>query len=102
MCLLMRRQYEKGNAYNDRWRQPYDPRHNHGLHENLSVDSHSTHYASDRDEEGTAKRMDHLIHVMSQSPYLQPVRLYYGTIYLHFLLTFSLLFALQNKKCTSY
>ena len=97
MCLLMRRRYEKGNAYSDSWRQPYDPRHNHGLDENRIVDSHST-YASDRDEE--ARRMDHLIHVMSQSPYLQPVRLDYGTIYLHFLLAYSLLFALLNKNCT--
>ena len=98
MCLLMRRQYEKGNPYNNSWRQPYEPRHNHGLDENRSAYSRSTYYASDRDEE--ARRMDHLIHVMSQSPYLQPVRLDYGTIYVHFLLAYSLLFAEQNKNCT--
>ena len=95
MCLLMRRRYEKGNAYSDSWRQPYDPRHIHGLDENRSADSQSTYYASDRDEE--ARRMGRLIHVMSQSPYLQPVRLDYGTIYLHFLLAYSLLFALLTK-----
>ncbi|WP_411017664.1 hypothetical protein, partial [Salmonella sp. s51090] len=44
---------------------------NHGLqnYENRSDDSHSSYHASDRDED--SRRMDHLMHVMSQSPYLQ-------------------------------
>ncbi len=65
-CVLMRRQYEKGlGQQNERLGRPYESRRNNGFEE---YDDRSQH-SSDRDDE--LGRMERLIQVMGQSPYLQ-------------------------------
>ncbi len=65
-CVLMRRQYEKGlGPQSERLGRPYESRRNNGFEEYNDRSQHS----SDRDDE--SRRMERLMQVMSQSPYLQ-------------------------------